>query len=121
MTHLRVKSLMTPPGMPDWYTRHRIVEAGVHELTGRAWSGGGAPIASVEVGVDGVWNPATLDPPQGLYAWRGWRYRWTATPGEHILTCRATDANGNTQPFDPPWDNAGMGNNAAQRVPVTVR
>ncbi len=131
VTHLRVKSLMTPPGMPDWYTRHRIVEAGVHELTGRAWSGNGVPVASVAVGVDGVWNPATLDPPHDVesgkaqsaraYAWRGWRYRWTATPGEHILSCRATDANGDTQPLDPPWDNAGMGNNAAQRVPVTVR
>ncbi|MGN6461168.1 MAG: molybdopterin-dependent oxidoreductase, partial [Pseudolabrys sp.] len=86
VTHLRVKSLMTPPGMPDWYTRHRIVEAGEHEIVGRAWSGGGVPIATVDFGIDGVWNPATLDPAQGPYAWRGWRYRWTATPGEHILS-----------------------------------
>jgi len=26
-------------------------------LVGRAWSGGGVPIAKVEVGIDGVWRP----------------------------------------------------------------
>ncbi len=43
---MRVKSLMVPPGIPDWYTRHRTVEAGPVELTGRAWSGGGVPISA---------------------------------------------------------------------------
>ena len=42
-------------------------------------------------------------------------------PGEHVLECRATDANGETQPFDPPWDNVGFGNNAVHRLHVTVR
>ena len=55
------------------------------------------------------------------YAWRGWRCLWDATPGEHLLMCRATDANGETQPLEPPWDNVGFGNNAVHRVHVTVR
>lgn len=121
VTTMRVKSLMVPPGIPDWYTRHRVVERGPVPLFGRAWSGGGTPVVSVAVGVDRVWNEARLDPPQGDFAWRGWRYRWDATPGEHVLECRATDADGETQPLDPPWDNVGLGNNAVHRVPVTVR
>jgi hypothetical protein len=35
--------------------------------------------------------------------------------------CRATDANGDVQPLTPQWNHAGFGNNAVQRVPVTVR
>jgi hypothetical protein len=27
----------------------------------------------------------------------------------------ATDASGETQPLDPPWDNVGFGNNAVHR------
>ena len=121
VTTMRVKSLMVPPGIPHWYSRRRIVERGPVDLVGRAWSGGGGAVAAVAVGVDGIWNEAALDPPQGAYAWRGWRYRWDAIPGEHVLECRATDVNGRTQPLDPPWDHNGMGNNAVHRVHVTVR
>ena len=52
--------------------------------------------------IDGAWQPAELDPPQGKFAWRGWRASWNATPGEHELACRATDANGETQPLETP-------------------
>ena len=62
---MRVKSLLVPPGIPDWYTRRRLVEAGPVTLVGRAWSGGGVPIAKVEVGIDGAWRAAELDPPLG--------------------------------------------------------
>jgi DMSO/TMAO reductase YedYZ molybdopterin-dependent catalytic subunit len=117
---MRVRALMVPPGVPDFLTRHRTVDAGPVELHGRAWSGS-APIERVEVAVDGAWRDAVLDPPLGRYAWRGWRTTWEATPGEHVLACRATDTAGNTQPSDPPWNLQGMGNNEIQRVPVTVR
>ncbi len=33
----------------------------------------------------------------------------------------ATDANGNVQPLEPPWDAAGFGNNAVHRVRIKVR
>jgi DMSO/TMAO reductase YedYZ molybdopterin-dependent catalytic subunit len=121
VTHMRVKSLLVPPGIPDWYTRRRLVDAGVVTLMGRAWSGGGVPIARVEVGIDGVWQQAELDPPLGKFAWRGWRTVWNATPGEHELVCRATDASGETQPLEMRWDAGGFGNNAVHRVHVTVR
>jgi DMSO/TMAO reductase YedYZ molybdopterin-dependent catalytic subunit len=121
VTTMRVKSLMAPPGIPDWYTRRRVVEAGPVLLTGRAWSSGAAPVQRVEVALDGTWQDAMLDSPQGRFAWRGWRYQWDARPGEHVLMCRATDANGETQPLEPPWDNVGFGNNAVQCVDVKVR
>lgn len=90
-------------------------------MTGRAWSGDGAEIIRVELGVDGAWREAQLAPwPKG-FAWRGWRCAWRAEAGEHVLACRATDALGNVQPAEPDWNLAGMGNNAVQRVAVTVR
>lgn len=121
VTHMRVKSLMVPPGIPDWYTRGRLVERGPVALCGRAWSGGGVPVAKVEVGIDGEWQEATLDPPVGRYAWRGWRFTWDAQPGEHELMCRATDEAGSVQPLEAPWDSGGFGNNVVHRVAVTVR
>ncbi len=121
VTHIRVKSLLVPPGVPDFYSRHRMVDAGPNPIFGRAWSGAGVPIVRVAFGVDGQWQDAELGPVQGTFAWRGWSCTWNAEPGEHTLSCRATDANGDTQPLEQRWDVGGFGNNAVQRVPVTVR
>ena len=62
----------------------------------------GTPIRSVEVKIDdGPWQPATLDPEttREKYAWKFFNYAWSsATPGEHTLTSRVTDVNGDVQP-----------------------
>jgi DMSO/TMAO reductase YedYZ molybdopterin-dependent catalytic subunit len=118
---IRVRSLMTPPGIPDWFTRRRMVEAGPVEIAGRAWSGAGVAVERVEFGVDGVWQDATLHPRAGEFAWSKWSCTWHAEPGDHVLACRATDANGAVQPLEPVWDNSGFGNNVVQEVAVTVR
>jgi DMSO/TMAO reductase YedYZ molybdopterin-dependent catalytic subunit len=118
-TLMRVNSLMAPPGIPDFYTRRRIVNAGEIAIVGRAWSGV-APIARVELGVDGAWQDAALDAAR-VHSWTGWHARWRATAGEHELACRATDSAGNIQPLEPPWDLSGFGNNGVQRIRVTVR
>lgn len=120
-THMRVNSLMAPPGIPDFFTRRRLVKPGPVRLFGRAWSGGGVPIARVEVSVDGAWRDARLDPVAGPWAWRGWSFDWEASPGEHVLACRATDAGGGVQPDVPAPDVGGFGNNATHRVSITVR
>ena len=120
VSRIRVRALMIPPGHPDFMSRRRFVHAGPVRLTGRAWSGAG-PVERVEVGIDGVWREATLLPPMGEYAWRGWTFGWRATPGDHELSCRAGDAAGNVQPIEPPWNYQGLGNNLAQTVSVTVR
>ena len=72
-------------------------------VVGVAW---GAPIANVEVRIDnGPWTAAKLfgDPPRRKksrgYAWRFWTFDWgTPTPGEHHVTSRAFDVDGNMQP-----------------------
>jgi DMSO/TMAO reductase YedYZ molybdopterin-dependent catalytic subunit len=119
-TLMRVNSLMAPPGMPDFYSRKRSVAAGVIEITGRAWSGAGA-IERVELGEDGAWRDVAVQAPQGQHAWQRWRGTWDARPGEHELSCRATDTAGQRQPLESPWDLSGFGNNGVQRVRVTVR
>jgi DMSO/TMAO reductase YedYZ molybdopterin-dependent catalytic subunit len=119
VTRIRVRALMIPPGHPDFPDRRRFVRAGPVLLRGRAWSGE-APVARVEVGVDGDWRDADVEPPVGEFAWSGWSYRWDAQPGEHVLACRATDLAENTQPEEQPWNYQGMGNNLVQSVPVMV-
>ena len=61
----------------------------------------GTPIESVEVKVDdGPWQPATLDASMtDQYSWKFFTYEWNgATPGEHTVPSRATDASGYVQP-----------------------
>jgi DMSO/TMAO reductase YedYZ molybdopterin-dependent catalytic subunit len=123
VTRIRPRSLMVPPGFPDFLTRRRIVDAGTHAIRGRAWSGLGR-IERVEVSDDEgrTWWDAELDPPpDDAFAWRGWSFPWHASPGERVLVCRATDATGETQTLEPAWNVGGYANNAVQRVPVTVR
>jgi DMSO/TMAO reductase YedYZ molybdopterin-dependent catalytic subunit len=119
VSRIRVRSLMVPPGIPDFFTRRRVLRPGPVLLQGRAWSGEGA-VTAVEVGIDGSWLPAQLDKPAGGYAWRKWTLPWVAEPGEHVLACRATDITGATQPLEQNWNYQGMGNNVVQRVNVTV-
>lgn len=120
VNRIHVKSLMKPPGVPDWFTRARMLDAGRVTLQGRAWSGAGVPIAKVEVLLDGTWQEAELTGRADTYAWTGWRIDWNATPGAHDLACRATDAEGNVQPLDAGWNTGGFANNVVQRVRVQV-
>lgn len=119
-TLMRVNSLMAPPGIPDFYTRRRIVEAGRVEIIGRAWSGAAA-VQKVEFAVDGHWQMTHVAAQRHAHGWQEWKITWDAAPGEHELACRATDAADNTQPLEAPWDVSGFGNNGVQRIPVTVR
>jgi len=117
------RALMVPPGIPEFMTRGRTVDAGRVTIEGRAWSGQ-APIDAVDFsGDDGSsWTPAQLEGDAlGRWAWRGWSYVWDAQPGDHVIACRARDAAGNEQPLAPTWNVGGYANNAVQRVPVSVR
>jgi DMSO/TMAO reductase YedYZ molybdopterin-dependent catalytic subunit len=123
VTRMSPRSLLVPPGFPDFMTRRRFVDVGDHVLRGRAWSGWG-PIERVEVSTDGgdTWAEAALGAPASPFAWTRFDFVWQATePGEFELCCRATDAEGNTQPLDQPWNLHGFSNNMVQRVPVEVR
>jgi sulfane dehydrogenase subunit SoxC len=120
VTRIEPRSLMAPPGIPDFMTRRRFLPPGPVRLEGRAWSGW-APIERVEVGVDGVWADAHTGEPPGPAAWTPWWFEWDAGEGEHELCVRAHDASGRSQPDAAPWNVGGYSNNAVQRVAVTVR
>jgi sulfane dehydrogenase subunit SoxC len=120
VTRIKVRSLMIPPGIPDFFTRSRVLPAGPVMLRGRAWSGEGT-VERVEVGIDGTWVTAHLEHLQGPFAWREWTLPWVADRGGHELVCRATDSTGATQPLDQAWNYQGMGNNVVQRVKVEVQ
>ena len=122
VTLMRVRSLMIPPGMPDFLTRTRVVHRGRVELRGRAWSGRAA-ICRVEVSADGsgTWSTAEVAEPGGAHSWQAWRYVWEPTgSGAHELCCRAQDSSGDLQPVEQRWTARGMGNTMVQRVPVLV-
>jgi sulfane dehydrogenase subunit SoxC len=121
VTRMLPRSLMAPPGLPDFMTRERLLEPGPVTLEGRAWSGYGE-IVAVEVSSDGgeSFAPARLAEPLGSAAWRGWSFDWNAPVGEHVLSSRATDAAGNVQPLEIPWNLKGYANNAVEQIPVRV-
>ena len=60
----------------------------------------GTPLKSVEVQIDdGPWQTALFASSNSKYSWKLFTYRWEgATPGEHTLVSRATDADGHVQP-----------------------
>jgi sulfane dehydrogenase subunit SoxC len=116
------RSLMVPPGIPDFATRERIVEPVPCVVSGRAWSGLGS-VERVEVSVDGgaSWSDARLGRQPSRWAWRRWEWDWEPRdPGRYELCCRATDSAGNVQPLAAPWNLGGYANNEVQRVSAVV-
>ncbi|MEV4132657.1 molybdopterin-dependent oxidoreductase [Dactylosporangium sp. NPDC049742] len=71
--------------------------AGQVVIAGVAWAQHRG-ISKVEVRVDdGPWQQAKLAAVPSIDTWRQWTLPWTATPGKHRLTVRATDNGGDTQ------------------------
>ncbi|MFD1722725.1 molybdopterin-dependent oxidoreductase [Amnibacterium endophyticum] len=73
------------------------VDAGVVTVAGVAWAQP-VGVARVQLQIDdGPWRDCELSAAWTDDTWRQWRYRWTATPGEHRLRVRATDRSGLVQ------------------------
>ncbi len=121
LTRIMPRSLMIPPGIPEFLSRVRRLDPGPCVLRGRAWSGHG-PVERVDVSVDDgrTWAAAELGEPLSPFAWRPWSFRWDASPGRHVLCSRAADAAGNEQPLHAEWNVGGYTNNSVQRVEVVV-
>jgi DMSO/TMAO reductase YedYZ molybdopterin-dependent catalytic subunit len=119
---IRPRALMIPPGIPDFMTRDRLVDAGPVTLTGKAWAGHSG-VSRVEVSVEGgaTWFEAQLGESGSPHAWKTWTFGWNATPGAYMLHVRASDVHGNVQPAVQQWNFGGYGNNGVQRVKVVVR
>ena len=89
ITHLQLKSVVA-----------RVRKSGAsHQVMGFVLNDG-TPLKSVEVQIDdGPWQKATLDSGNTQFSWKLFSYRWEgATPGEHTIVSRVTDANGVVQP-----------------------
>ncbi|WP_395575676.1 molybdopterin-dependent oxidoreductase [Streptomyces sp. BK79] len=71
--------------------------AGTVTIAGVAWAQRRG-VTRVQVRVDdGPWQDADLAAQAGVDTWRQWSYRWTAAPGGHTITVRATDGTGQVQ------------------------
>jgi Sulfite oxidase and related enzymes len=115
VTLQRVRALITEP------SPHTEVRAGELAIRGVAWSGA-APIARVEVSVNGGdWQEARLVSERNRYSWQWWELiARVEQSGDLILRARATDLAGRTQPERAEWNRLGYGNNAIQAVPIRV-
>ncbi|PYC72415.1 molybdopterin-binding oxidoreductase [Micromonospora arborensis] len=81
----------------DTPRRRNRLTTGPVTVAGVAWAQHRG-IRQVEVRVDGgEWQQAELAPTVSVDTWVQWSWRWDATPGEHRLQVRATDATGETQ------------------------
>ncbi|MEU7976733.1 molybdopterin-dependent oxidoreductase [Micromonospora sp. NPDC049089] len=99
--------------------RNRLT-AGPVTVAGVAWAQHRG-IRRVEVRVDdGPWQEAALAPTVSVDTWVQWSWRWDATPGEHRLQVRATDATGETQ-TERTQDVVPDGATGWHTVTVTVR
>jgi DMSO/TMAO reductase YedYZ molybdopterin-dependent catalytic subunit len=76
------------------------ISAGATAVGGRAWHQHRG-VKAVQVRVDGgAWEDATLAAGMGNDAWRLWSWQWQATPGQHLLECRAQSLDGTWQTED---------------------
>jgi anti-anti-sigma factor len=112
----RVRSLITEPEADS------EVDRGELPIRGVAWSGA-APIARVEVRIgDGPWQNARLVGEGKRHSWHGWELiARLDRPDSIVISARATDMAGRTQPDSPEWNRLGYGSNAIQKVRVDVR
>jgi hypothetical protein len=114
VSRMRVKSLIVAPADGE------TVAPGKMSVWGWAWSGDGA-IVRVELSLGGEWHEATLAPSESPHAWTRWSCVLpAAVPGRYVVRSRATDAAGNVQPDEAPWNSLGYGNNAIQSRTVVV-
>ena len=113
---MKVKSLITS------LRRGQALEIGEHIIQGIAWSGAGN-VEKVEISTDNGrnWEIAALDPPLSRYSTQTWRYYWSATQsGCYLVSCRATDMQGNIQPIAFEWNFRGFANNSIHTLPIQI-
>ena len=73
------------------------VKAGGTVIAGVAWQQG-VGVSGVQVQVDdGEWQQATLATAISKDTWVQWMLPWRATPGDHLIRCRATSDTGEVQ------------------------
>src|SRR4051812_6158954 len=74
------RALMIPPGIPEFFNRRRVVDAGSVQVSGRAWSGE-SPIVAGGIGGARARAPPPPPPPGPAVARGGWWRPWGAAAG----------------------------------------
>ncbi|WP_304452529.1 sulfite oxidase [Nocardiopsis sp. YSL2] len=88
---IKTQSRIETPRSGDALTTGTVAVAGV------AWAQT-TGIERVEVSIDGgEWREAELAAEDTADTWRQWVYEWDAEPGDHEISVRATDRDGETQ------------------------
>lgn len=112
-----VKSLITAPASDYLITDGRSLTVGGH-----AWAGD-RKVTAMHVSTDfgATWQKADLKDPPNPYAWQ----RWTSkldfpSKGYYEIWARATDDQGEMQPFAINWNPKGYLNNSLHRIAVRV-
>jgi DMSO/TMAO reductase YedYZ molybdopterin-dependent catalytic subunit len=115
VTLQRVRALITEPAPGQEASPGELVVRGV------AWSGA-APIARVEVSVDGGdWREARLVGERKRYSWQWWELiARFERQGDVTLRARATDLAGRDQPEHAEWNKLGYGNNGIHEVTARI-
>ncbi|WP_412551993.1 sulfite oxidase [Shimia sp. MIT910701] len=91
-------------------------------VRGHAWSGD-RTVEKLEISTDfgTTWQTAELDAPVNSGAWQNWRANVSfAQAGYYEVWARATDSNGEMQPFAIDWNPKGYLNNTMHRVGLRV-
>jgi hypothetical protein len=74
--------------------------AGRTPIAGVAWAPARG-VSAVDVRVDdGDWMPCRIGEVASENTWVQWLYEWDATPGDHMISVRATDGDGDVQTGD---------------------
>jgi DMSO/TMAO reductase YedYZ molybdopterin-dependent catalytic subunit len=115
VTLQRVRALITEPAPGQEASPGELVVRGV------AWSGA-APVARVEVSVDGGdWREARLVGERKRHSWQWWELiARFERKGEVTLRARASDFAGRTQPDQAEWNRLGYGNNGIHAVTARI-
>lgn len=115
-TEMPIKSIFKSPRDGASLRRGEI------EVEGLAWSPG-VPLEKVEISFDDgdSWEEAEFaGNDHGPFSWRKFRLRKNLLAGIYRLACRATDAQGKSQPPTVEWNRKGYLMNAWHRVAITV-
>ena len=119
VTRINPRSLLVPPGMPDFPDRRRFLQPGPCKLEGRAWSGGrphrtrrGQRRRRRHMARRRARRAPAVD-----FGWRGWSLDWTQGPASTSSAPTSHRRRGQHQPATPAFD---LGNGAAD-VPARRR
>ncbi len=115
VTEQNIKSALALPWPASMDAGQNVVWGFAHSPRGR--------IARVQWSDDGgaSWQDSKVHETQPQHSWARFEFKWTATPGEHTITTRATDIEGNTQPDRVPFNQKGYLFNQPLPHPVRVR